>query len=200
MLKATRAPTVRSLLLTAYAPKSRSSAVVSLLSIGVPAGRPHPEAGPRTRCARMRQGALPIAPAFAARRRISPSACRHKKLLARRAAIEFLLHFFRATVDARESQSRDRAGSRQAAARVFLHQIFALVTPIFFQVVVDTGLTHKGYSTLYVLVAGRADRALRCGIAVFAPGRSRTRGCSQARARARPFGPQPASQNMQGQT
>src|SRR3954452_8175454 len=97
--------------------------------------RPHPEAGPRTRCARMRQGALLIAPAFAARRRISPSACRHKKLLARRAAIEFLLHFFRATVDARESQSRDRAGSRQAAARVFLHQIFALVTPIFFQVV-----------------------------------------------------------------
>jgi ABC-type protease/lipase transport system fused ATPase/permease subunit len=75
-------------------------------------------------------------------------------LLARRAAIEFLLHFFRATVDARESQSRDRAGSRQAAARVFLHQIFALVTPIFFQVVVDKVLTHKGYSTLYVLVAG----------------------------------------------
>jgi ABC-type bacteriocin/lantibiotic exporter with double-glycine peptidase domain len=57
-------------------------------------------------------------------------------------------------VDARESQSRDRAGSRQAAARVFLHQIFALVTPIFFQVVVDKVLTHKGYSTLYVLVAG----------------------------------------------
>jgi hypothetical protein len=102
----------------------------------------------------MRQGALLIAPAFAARRRISPSACRHKKLLARRAAIEFLLHFFRATVDARESQSRDRAGSRQAAARVFLHQIFALVTPIFFQVVVDKVLTQKGYSTLYVLVAG----------------------------------------------
>jgi ABC-type bacteriocin/lantibiotic exporter with double-glycine peptidase domain len=43
---------------------------------------------------------------------------------------------------------------RQAAARVFLHQIFALVTPIFFQVVVDKVLTHKGYSTLYVLVAG----------------------------------------------
>jgi len=33
-------------------------------------------------------------------------------------------------------------------------QIFALVTPIFFQVVVDKVLTHKGYSTLYVLVAG----------------------------------------------
>jgi subfamily B ATP-binding cassette protein HlyB/CyaB len=35
-------------------------------------------------------------------------------------------------------------------------QIFALVTPIFFQVVVDKVLTHKGYSTLYVLVAGLA--------------------------------------------
>ncbi|GAC1333709.1 MAG: type I secretion system permease/ATPase [Beijerinckiaceae bacterium] len=33
-------------------------------------------------------------------------------------------------------------------------QIFALVTPIFFQVVVDKVLTHKGYSTLYVLVTG----------------------------------------------
>lgn len=33
-------------------------------------------------------------------------------------------------------------------------QIFALVTPIFFQIVVDKVLTHKSYSTLYVLVAG----------------------------------------------
>jgi subfamily B ATP-binding cassette protein HlyB/CyaB len=35
-------------------------------------------------------------------------------------------------------------------------QIFALVTPIFFHVIVDIDkvLTHKGYSTLYVLVAG----------------------------------------------
>ncbi len=35
-------------------------------------------------------------------------------------------------------------------------QIFALVTPMFFQVVVDKVLTHKGYSTLFVLVAGIA--------------------------------------------
>ena len=35
-------------------------------------------------------------------------------------------------------------------------QIFALVTPLFFQVVVDKVLTHKGYSTLLVLVAGIA--------------------------------------------
>ena len=35
-------------------------------------------------------------------------------------------------------------------------QLFALVTPLFFQVVVDKVLTHKGYSTLFVLVAGLA--------------------------------------------
>lgn len=35
-------------------------------------------------------------------------------------------------------------------------QIFALVTPLFFQVVVDKVLTHKGYSTLFILVAGLA--------------------------------------------
>lgn len=35
-------------------------------------------------------------------------------------------------------------------------QIFALVTPMFFQVVVDKVLTHKGYSTLFVLVTGVA--------------------------------------------
>jgi subfamily B ATP-binding cassette protein HlyB/CyaB len=35
-------------------------------------------------------------------------------------------------------------------------QIFALVTPLFFQVVVDKVLTHKGYSTLVVLVIGIA--------------------------------------------
>ncbi|TPN94154.1 type I secretion system permease/ATPase [Mesorhizobium sp. B1-1-5] len=35
-------------------------------------------------------------------------------------------------------------------------QIFALVTPLFFQVVVDKVLTHKGYSTLYIIVIGIA--------------------------------------------
>jgi subfamily B ATP-binding cassette protein HlyB/CyaB len=38
-------------------------------------------------------------------------------------------------------------------ASVFI-QIFALVTPLFFQVIVDKVLTHKVYSTLFVLVAG----------------------------------------------
>lgn len=33
-------------------------------------------------------------------------------------------------------------------------QLFALVTPLFFQVVVDKVLAHKGYATLYVLVIG----------------------------------------------
>ena len=36
----------------------------------------------------------------------------------------------------------------------FFVQIFALVTPLFFQVVVDKVLSHKGYSTLFVLVVG----------------------------------------------
>jgi len=36
----------------------------------------------------------------------------------------------------------------------FFVQIFALVSPLFFQVVVDKVLSHRGYSTLFVLVAG----------------------------------------------
>ena len=39
------------------------------------------------------------------------------------------------------------------AASLFV-QIFALTTPLFFQVVVDKVLTHRGYETLFVLVAG----------------------------------------------
>jgi len=35
-------------------------------------------------------------------------------------------------------------------------QIFALVSPLFFQVVIDKVLTHRGYSTLFVIVAGLA--------------------------------------------
>lgn len=33
-------------------------------------------------------------------------------------------------------------------------QLFALVTPLFFQVVIDKVLAHRGYETLYVIVAG----------------------------------------------
>ena len=36
----------------------------------------------------------------------------------------------------------------------FFVQIFALISPLFFQVVIDKVLTHRGYSTLFVLVAG----------------------------------------------
>ena len=38
----------------------------------------------------------------------------------------------------------------------FFVQVFALISPLFFQVVVDKVLTHKGYSTLIVLVVGLA--------------------------------------------
>ena len=36
----------------------------------------------------------------------------------------------------------------------FFIQIFALVTPLFFQVIIDKVLTHRVYPTLYVLIAG----------------------------------------------
>ena len=39
------------------------------------------------------------------------------------------------------------------AASLFV-QIFALTTPLFFQVVVDKVLAHRGYETLFVLVGG----------------------------------------------
>ena len=39
------------------------------------------------------------------------------------------------------------------AASLFV-QIFALTTPLFFQVIVDKVLTHRGYETLFVLIAG----------------------------------------------
>jgi subfamily B ATP-binding cassette protein HlyB/CyaB len=39
------------------------------------------------------------------------------------------------------------------AASIFV-QIFALTTPLFFQVIVDKVLTHRGYETLFVLIAG----------------------------------------------
>jgi ATP-binding cassette, subfamily B, bacterial HlyB/CyaB len=39
------------------------------------------------------------------------------------------------------------------AASLFI-QIFALTTPLFFQVIVDKVLTHRGYETLFVLIAG----------------------------------------------
>jgi len=38
----------------------------------------------------------------------------------------------------------------------FFVQLFALVTPLFFQVVIDKVLSHKGYDTLFVLVGGLA--------------------------------------------
>src|SRR6202451_1073605 len=46
------------------------------------------------------------------------------------------------------------------AASLFV-QIFALTTPLFFQVVVDKVLTHRGYETLFVLVGGLFAVALQ---------------------------------------
>ena len=40
-------------------------------------------------------------------------------------------------------------------ASIFV-QVFALITPLFFQVIIDKVLTHRAFSTLYVLVAGLA--------------------------------------------
>ena len=49
---------------------------------------------------------------------------------------------------------------RKPLGHVFLAslfvQIFALVSPLFFQVVIDKVLSHRGYSTLFVLVGGLA--------------------------------------------
>ena len=61
------------------------------------------------------------------------------------------------------------------AASLFV-QIFALTTPLIFQVMVDKVLTHRGYETLFVMIAGlvvdRPVRRRRCNIC--APTRSRT--------------------------
>ena len=43
-----------------------------------------------------------------------------------------------------------------SCSRSLFVQIFALVTPLFFQVIVDKVLPHKGYSTLFVMVGGIA--------------------------------------------
>ena len=61
----------------------------------------------------------------------------------------------------------------------FLVQIFALVTPLFFQIVIDKVLTHRGYSTLFVLVGGLARSACstwRCNICAPTPCRTRRTG------------------------
>ncbi|WP_084570787.1 type I secretion system permease/ATPase [Methylosinus sp. PW1] len=49
---------------------------------------------------------------------------------------------------------RYRKPLAQVLTASFFVQIFALVTPLFFQVVIDKVLTHRGYSTLFVLVGG----------------------------------------------
>ncbi len=51
---------------------------------------------------------------------------------------------------------RYRVPLSQVLVASLLIQLFALVTPLFFQVIVDKVLTHKGYATLLVLVVGIA--------------------------------------------
>ena len=73
-------------------------------------------------------------------------------------------HFLGAGVDPRSFGFRWFAPSLWRYRKPLLHvliasffvQIFALVSPLFFQVVIDKVLTHRGYSTLFVLVAGLA--------------------------------------------
>jgi len=52
------------------------------------------------------------------------------------------------------SLARYRKPLGQVLLGSFFIQVFALVTPLFFQIVIDKVLTHKGYSTLFVLVIG----------------------------------------------
>ena len=70
--------------------------------------------------------------------------------------------------------------SRHVLIASLFVQIFALVTPLFFQVVVDKVLTHKGYSTLVVLVGG-PRRSSACST-------SRCNICAPMRCRTQPIG------------
>jgi subfamily B ATP-binding cassette protein HlyB/CyaB len=73
-------------------------------------------------------------------------------------------HFLGKGVDPRSFGFRWFAPSLWRYRRPLIHvliasffvQIFALVSPLFFQVVIDKVLTHRGYSTLFVLVGGLA--------------------------------------------
>jgi len=77
-------------------------------------------------------------------------------------AILIARHAFSAGMDPRAvgfqwflpSIMRYRKPLAQVLLSSFFIQIFALITPLFFQVIVDKVLTHKGYSTLFVLVIG----------------------------------------------
>ncbi len=51
---------------------------------------------------------------------------------------------------------RYRRPLAQVLVASFFVQLFALVTPLFFQVVIDKVLTHKSYDTLFVLIGGLA--------------------------------------------
>jgi subfamily B ATP-binding cassette protein HlyB/CyaB len=74
-------------------------------------------------------------------------------LLARRASLADLARHFDVTWFLQAMYKYRRLLAEVMLASFFL-QLFALVTPLFFQVVTDKVLTHRGYTTLDVLVFG----------------------------------------------
>ena len=86
-------------------------------------------------------------------------------------------HFLGKGVDPRSFGFRWFAPSLWRYRRPLIHvliasffvQIFALVSPLFFQVVIDKVLTHRGYSTLFELVAGLAAIGLFDAVLQYLP-------------------------------
>jgi len=74
-------------------------------------------------------------------------------LMARRASLGELARRFDVTWFLHAMQKYRRLFAEVVVASFFL-QLFALVTPLFFQVVTDKVLTHRGFTTLDVLVIG----------------------------------------------
>src|SRR5262249_62053994 len=74
-------------------------------------------------------------------------------LLTRRASLRDLSRRFDITWFLQAMQKYRRLLSEVFVASFFL-QLFGLVTPLFFQVVTDKVLVHRGYTTLDVLVIG----------------------------------------------
>ena len=76
-------------------------------------------------------------------------------LMARRASLSDLAHRFDITWFFGAMQKYRHLLSEVLVASLFL-QVFALITPLFFQVVIDKVLVHRGLRTLEVLVIGLA--------------------------------------------
>src|SRR5262249_58662164 len=77
----------------------------------------------------------------------------HLLLMARRASLSDLSRRFDITWFLQAMQKYRRMLGEVILASFFL-QLFALATPLFFQVVTDKVLVHRGFTTLDVLVVG----------------------------------------------